>query len=74
MDCMLCGGEEETVRHFVMECRELQEIRRRYGVCGTEALQEVLMFMEKGEEKVDRCKKMLEEMWRMRRRRIEQLY
>ena len=26
------------------------------------------MFMEKSEEKVNRCKKMLEEMWRVRRR------
>ena len=72
VDCLLCVGEEETVRHFVVECRELQEIRRRYGVYGTEALEEVLLFMEKNEEKVDRCKKMLEEMWKMRRR-IEQL-
>ena len=31
------------------------------------------MFMEKNEEKVSRCKKMLKEMWRVRRRRIEQL-
>ena len=31
VDCLLCGGEEETLRHFVVECRELQEIRR-YGV------------------------------------------
>ena len=73
VDCLLCGGEEETLRHFVVECRELQEIRRRYGVYGAEALEEVLMFMEKNEEKVNRCKKMLEEMWRARRRRIEQL-
>ena len=72
MDCLQCGGEEETGRHFVMECRELQQIRRQYGVYGTEAPEGVLMFMEKNEEKVDRCKKMLEEMWRMRKR-IEQL-
>ena len=52
MDCLLCGGEEETLRHFVMECLELQEIRRRYGVYGTEALEDILMFMEKNEDKV----------------------
>ena len=23
VDCLLCGGEEETLRHFVLECREL---------------------------------------------------
>ena len=63
VDCLLWGGEEETLRHFVVECRELQEIRRQHGVYGTEALEEV-MFMEKNEEKVNRCKKMLEEMWR----------
>ena len=46
-----CGGEEKTLRHFVVECRELQEIRRRYGLYGTEALEEVLMFMEQNEKK-----------------------
>ena len=60
VDCLLCGGEEKTVRHFVAECHELQEIRR--CVYGTEALEEVLMFREKSEAKVNRCKKMLEEM------------
>ena len=30
-----------------MECGELQEIRRQYGVHRTEALEEVLMFMKK---------------------------
>ena len=28
VDCLLCGGEEENVRHFVMEYHELREIRR----------------------------------------------
>ena len=28
VDCLLCGVEEETMRHFVMECGELQ-VRRR---------------------------------------------
>ena len=73
VDCLLCGGEGETVRHIVTECHELQEIRRRYGVYGTEAPKEVLMFIEKNEEKVDGCKEMLKEMWRMRKRRIELL-
>ena len=37
--------------------------RDRYGVNGTEALKEVLLFLGKSEEKVDRWKKMLEKMW-----------
>ena len=28
VDCLLCVGEEETLRHFVVESRELREIRR----------------------------------------------
>ena len=72
VDCLLFGGEEDTLRHFVVGCHELQEIRR-YGVYGTETLEEVLMFMEKNEEKVNGCKKILKWMWRVRRRKIEQL-
>ena len=71
MDCPLCGGGEETVQHFVIECGELREIRERYGVCGAEALEEVLLFGGRSGEKVGQCKKMLEEMWKLRRRRIE---
>ena len=73
MDCLLCEGEEETTRPLVMECGELQEIRRRHGVYGAETLEEVLMFMDKNEEKVHQYKRMLEEMWRRRKRRVEQM-
>ena len=41
------------------------------GVYGSDALNELLIFMEKSEEKVAQCNKMLEDMWR--RRRIERL-
>ena len=44
------GGDCE---HFVMECGELQEIRIRYGVYRAKTLEEVLMFKEKNEEKVN---------------------
>ena len=50
---------------------ELQEIRRRFGAYGAEALEGVLMFVEKNEEKVDQCMMMLEEIWR--KRRVEQM-
>ena len=71
VDCPLCGGGEETVQHFAIECGELREIRERYGVCGAKALEEVLLFERRGGEQVEQCKKMLEEMWKLRRRRIE---
>ena len=71
VDCPLCGGGKETVQHFVIECGKLREIRERYRVCGAEALEEVLMFGGRSREKVEQaqqCKKMLEEMWKLRRR------
>ena len=71
MDCPLCGGGEKTVQHFVIECGELREIRERHGVCGAEALEEVLLYGGRSGEKVEQCKKKLVEMWKLRRRRIE---
>ena len=29
--CRLCGIEEETLEHFITKCRELENIRNRYG-------------------------------------------
>ena len=43
-------------------------LRERYGVYGAEALEEVLLFGGRSREKVEQCKKMLEEMWKLRRR------
>ena len=53
VDSPLCGGGEETVQHFVIECGELRDIRERYGVCGAEALEEVLLFGGRSREKVE---------------------
>ena len=32
VDCMLCGGEEETVKHIFCVCDGQLEITDRYGV------------------------------------------
>ena len=56
---MWCIGDLEALCHGVCE---LQEIRRRYGVYGAEALEGVLMFVDKNKEKADQCKMMLEEL------------
>ena len=31
VDCSLCGGGEETVQHFVIECGELREVWSVYS-------------------------------------------
>ena len=30
--CMMCGAEEETLKHFLLECPELEGFRGRFGV------------------------------------------
>ena len=62
MDCQLCGSVEETVAHFVTECMVLEGVREQFGV----TQEEILLYREKTEEKVERSIALLEEMWRRR--------
>ena len=58
--CVLCGGEEETLRHFLVECEELGEVRGRCGMEGVLDVGEVLLFRESGREKVRKCLRFVE--------------
>ena len=70
MDCPLCGAVEETVAHFVNECVVLEGVREEFGVTRYEALEEILLFRKKTEEKVERSIALLEKMWRRKRREM----
>ena len=71
MDCPLCGAVEEIVANFVTECVVLEGVREQFGVTREEALEEILLFREKTEEKVERSIALLKEMWRRRRREMD---
>ena len=60
MDCQLCGTFEEIVAHFFTECAVLENVRKRFGVTREDALEEILLFREKTEEKVERSIGMVE--------------
>ena len=60
MDCPMCGAVEGTVAHFVTECGVLEEMREQFGVIQEEALEVILLFTEKTEEKVERSITLLE--------------
>ena len=65
--CGLCGGEEEeTLKHFIVECRSLQETREKYKMSG-KTIEEVLLF--RGGCDVQDTKSFLVEAWRRRKRR-----
>ena len=61
MDCPLCGAVEETVAHFVTERMVLEEVREQFVVTHGQALEEILLFRGKTEEKVERSIALLEE-------------
>ena len=71
MDCLLCGAVEETVEHFVVGCGGLTETRERCGVNAGVSIEEALLFEGKTEEEVESYTKMLDEIWRERKRLIE---
>ena len=54
-----------------MECGGLRETTKRYGVGGGISAEEVLLFEGRTEERVERDKRMLDEMWTERERLIE---
>ena len=44
VSCVLCGADEETIEHFVLQCESLAEVRVRNGVTAGDTLQKVLLF------------------------------
>ena len=63
---------EETVAHFVTECMVLEGVREQFGVTREEVLEEILLFRGRTQEKMERSIALLEEMWRRRRRKMDQ--
>ena len=66
--CLLCGAVEEMVEHFVVECGGLRETRERCGVNAGVSVEQALLFEGRSEEGMERYTRMLDEMWKERRR------
>lgn len=76
MECKLCGSEREDLKHFLMDCRELENCRRK-------VLQLQRPYLENSEETIGRFlfdevnvedkKEILYEMWRKREWKIKEL-
>ena len=72
VECPICGAGEETVAHFVTECKALDGVRRRFGVGRGDPLEVVLLFGGRTGDEVERTTKMLEEMYGARRKKMEE--
>ena len=68
-NCVLCRYESETIEHFIMHCKQLEEIRALYPALQTPARQndrETLKQFLYNENDIDRKKDVLMKMWRKR--------
>ena len=72
MDCPVCeSGAEETLRHFLNECRGLRGIGEIHEIREEDEVEELLLFCDQDKKKIEKRKKCLEDlgkerMWQLR--------
>ena len=73
-ECLLCNqGMEEDLKHFVLECDYLRDVRENFGVDGEITVEEVLMLERFDADKVDKHREYLLEIWRARTRKLKEI-
>ena len=73
VDCPVCeSGAEETLRHFLKECRGLGGIREIHGIGEADEVEELLLFGVQDKKKIEKRKKYLEDLWRESKRQVQQ--
>ena len=58
--CKLCGADEETTEHFILECRRLRVIREEFGMIDMD-IGGILGFDQN--EDMDKTKRFLNKIW-----------
>jgi len=62
--CVMCGVVEETLEHFLIDCRELEHIRERHGIGSMQSALKI------GAVDTDDVERFMEEMWTERSLRV----
>ena len=68
VECGMCGEGEETLEHFLIECRQLQLVRDRFGSGERLELGKILLFDRVTKEEIVQYKRLVLELWRERGR------
>ena len=72
VDGQVCElGAEETLRHFLKECRRLGGISEIHGIREADEVEELLLFGDQDKEKTETRKKDLKDLWRKRKRQVQ---
>ena len=65
------SGAEETLRHFLKECRGFGDIRKIHDVREEDEIEELLLFCDQDKKKTGKRKKYLDDLWRERTRQVQ---
>ena len=72
VDCPVCeSGAEETLRHFLNECRGLLYVKEILGIREEDEIEELLLFRDQDKRKIWKRKGYLEDLWRERTRQVQ---
>ena len=74
-----CGYENESLKHFLLECENYAEIRKRFTFMQQpyinnkeKIIADILLFTELKEEQIDERKRYILEVWKERLKKIEE--
>ena len=71
VDCPVCeSGAEETLRHFLKDCRRFGDIREIHGIREADEVEELLLFSDQDKKKIEKRKKYLEDLWKERKQQV----
>ena len=78
--CKLCQEEEETLEHFLLECKELNNKRneclllmRPYPENKEILIKKLLLFNWENEEEIFRNRKILHKLWKLREMKLKEI-
>ena len=71
--CELCKQEIETLKHFLLNCEDLEQTRRKYEINQDTCIEEILLFSQTEGNRMNTREKYLryiEEIWNIRKKKI----
>ena len=76
----LCGYENESLKHFILDCENYIEIRNKYTFMQQpyinnteEIIADILLFTDLSEEQINERKKYISDIWKERLKNIKEI-
>ena len=72
-ECTICREEEETLLHFIRDCKALEGIRRENQAVSTKPINQILLFDKVTSSNARVHRKYIEKLWIRRRQIMERM-